>query len=112
MLENEKNEVEKNETEQIENREEMIEQELDIPIPEIQIPEEEISEDPIPETPVQDIPVQGTPMTKRQKKHMNAFVKALCCGIIFGVVAGGIIMGSTAISKKVITPTVSIETNA
>lgn len=112
MLENEKNEVEKNETEQIENREEAVEQENEIPIPEIQIPEEEISEDPIPETPVQDIPVQETPMTKRQKKHMHAFVKALCCGIIFGVVAGGIIMGSTVISKKVITPTVSIETNA
>lgn len=46
----------------------------------------------------------------RSGRRMNAYLKALCCAIIFGVVAGGIILGSAAVSKKMIAKSSSVPT--
>lgn len=41
-------------------------------------------------------PVGLHKLGRKHLKHMNAYVKALCCAIIFGLVAGGIMMGFMA----------------
>ena len=64
--------------------------------------------------PVIEMPTEEDSKTaKKHKKKMNAYVKALCCAIIFGLVAGSMIMGSVAISKNTIAKNqTAIETNA
>ncbi len=58
---------------------------------------------------------QETPQQKRRhKRSMNVYAKVICCAILFGVISGGMVLGSFMIGKNAVKTTAStnVETNA
>ena len=56
---------------------------------------------------------QETPKQKRKhKRSMNVYAKVVCCAILFGAIAGGMVFGSFMIGKNVATTSANVETNA
>lgn len=58
---------------------------------------------------------QETPQQKRKhKRSMNVYAKVICCAILFGVISGGMVLGSFMIGKNAVKTTAStnVETNA
>ena len=71
---------------------------------------ETVQEESLLQQPV--VPMETPAQKKRHRKRRNVYVRALCSAIIFGVVAGGIIMGSAAVSKNVIMKRSPVEPTA
>lgn len=134
MLENEekKDGFENNSNENIkpENNQDEIFEESDLVLPDMDPVDEKQENQPIPEKKTEsensaekkpepevhhysyaNDGSSGTPVQKKKhRKSMNAYVKVLCCAILFGAVSGGMIIGSFAIGKNAIQTNVAIET--
>ncbi len=57
---------------------------------------------------------QETPQQKKKhKRSMNVYAKVICCAILFGVISGGMVLGSFMIGKNAVKTTAStnVETN-